>query len=96
MKKLPKKIITQRIAEFQAMQRRRVGGGMPAGGATAVGGAAGGLDAAAEPAADTVLETALFLEDVFGIEIDDTEMTAGQLGPSANLTAFVVRKMGES
>lgn len=84
MKKLPKRIITQRISEFRAMQRRRAGAG---------GGAVGG---AAEHAADTVLETALFLEDVFGIEIDDAEMSAEQLGPSADLAAFVVRKMGES
>lgn len=80
MKKLPKRIITQRISEFRAVQRRRAGAG-------------GG---AAEHAADTVLETALFLEDVFGIEIDDTEMSAEQLGPAADLAAFVVRKMGES
>lgn len=84
MKILPQRIITQRIVEFRAMQRRRAGVGMPAGGAP------GG---AAEPALDTVLETALFLEDVFGIEIDDTEMTAEQLGPAADLAAFVLRKM---
>ncbi len=76
MKKLPKKIIIQRISEFRAMQRRRGSSeGVPAG-------------------TDTVLETALFLEDVFGIEIDDTEMTAVQLGPAADLAAFVVSKMG--
>ncbi len=76
MKKLSKKIITQRISEFRAMQQRR---------------ALLGDEAAA---GDTVLETALFLEDVFGIEIDDTEMTAELLGHGADLAAFVRRKMG--
>lgn len=76
MKKLPKKIISQRISEFRAMQRRR------------------GSDEGEPAGADTVMETALFLEDVFGIEIDDTEMTAEQLGPAADLAAFVLRKMG--
>ena len=74
MKKLPTEIITQRISEFRAMQRRRAAG-------------------PTEPVAGPVLETALFLEDVFGIEIDDTEMTAEQLGPAADLSAFVLRKM---
>lgn len=79
MKKLPKRIITQRISEFRTMQRRR--------------GAAGG-PIAQQSAADTVMETALFLEDVFGIEIDDSEMSAELLGSGAELSAFVVRKMG--
>ncbi len=45
------------------------------------------------PSGDPVLETALFLEDVFGIELDDTEMQAEKLGEGADLTQLVLDKM---
>ncbi len=41
----------------------------------------------------TVLETALFLEDVFGIELDDTELNVEKLGEGADLTGVVLEKM---
>ena len=43
--------------------------------------------------AGNVLETALFLEDVFGILLDDEEMDEAHIGAGADLTAFVLNKM---
>jgi len=43
--------------------------------------------------AGNVLETALFLEDVFGILLNDEEMDEAHIGAGADLTAFVLKKM---
>lgn len=42
-----------------------------------------------------VLETALFLEDVFGILLEDDEMDEEHIGAQADLTAFVLKKMSK-
>lgn len=45
----------------------------------------------------SVLETAMFLEDAFGIRLEDAEMDESHLGPGADietLTSLVVRKLG--
>ncbi|ORC32668.1 hypothetical protein B4O97_16035 [Marispirochaeta aestuarii] len=43
-----------------------------------------------------LLETAMFLEDVFGIRLDESEIDESVLGPPADLTAFVSYKLGDS
>ena len=42
-----------------------------------------------------VLETALFIEDAFGIVLVDSEIDAAYLGPDADLAAFVEKKLEE-
>lgn len=45
----------------------------------------------------SVLETAMFLEDVFGIRLEDSEMDEAHLGSDADLetlTSLVVQKLG--
>lgn len=45
----------------------------------------------------SVLETAMFLEDVFGIRLEDAEMDEAHIGPDTDLeilTSLVVQKLG--
>lgn len=41
-----------------------------------------------------ILETALYLEDVLGIELTDHELNADCLGTDEAITALVLRKIG--
>ncbi|WP_319562172.1 hypothetical protein [Marispirochaeta sp.] len=49
----------------------------------------------ANPGMD-LLETAMFLEDVFGIRLDESEIDEAFLGPTADLVAFTAYKLGGS
>ena len=42
--------------------------------------------------ANNIIETALFLEDVFGITLSDKEMEKEHIGPETDVTAFVLKK----
>lgn len=41
-----------------------------------------------------LLETAMFLEDVFSILLDESEIDKAFIGPQADLTAFTTYKLG--
>jgi acyl carrier protein len=41
-----------------------------------------------------ILETALFLEEVFGIRLSDAEITSGTLGTFEQIERFVAAKLG--
>jgi len=43
----------------------------------------------------SVLETALFLEDTFGILLEDSELDEEHLGPETDLMSLVKAKMAE-
>jgi len=43
-----------------------------------------------------LLETAMFLEDVFGLRFDESEIDESVLGHRADLSAFISCKLGES
>jgi hypothetical protein len=43
-----------------------------------------------------LLETAMFLEDVFGISLDESEIDTSLLGHRADLSAFISCKLGDS
>ena len=41
----------------------------------------------------TLIETALFLEDAFGITLEEEEIDEQHIGPGADLSSFVLRKL---
>ena len=43
-----------------------------------------------------LLETAMFLEDVFGIRLDESEIDKTVLGHEADIAAFISYKLGGS
>ena len=52
------------------------------------------MKAQAGTLAESVLETALYVEEAFGVVLDDADLTAGSLGTSAAVRALVARKLG--
>ena len=45
---------------------------------------------------EPLLETALFLENTFGITLEDEEISTDLIGPESDLPAFVLQKMERS
>ena len=52
------------------------------------------MKAEAGALAESVLETALYVEEAFGIVLDDADLTAASLGNPTAVRALVARKLG--
>jgi len=70
--------VATRIEEFRVMQADRHSSGRPS---------------SDRLSPESPIETALFLEDAFGITLEEEEIDARHLGPEADLSAFVLRKL---
>lgn len=92
-----------RIDEFRRMQAGRASAGElspespspenPAPGTPPPDGTSAGKVQPDGKPSGSLIETALFLEDAFGITLEEEEIDEQHIGPGADLSSFVLRKL---